>query len=216
MNGTLLDTSALDAFFAQHCGAARVRHEWFNELIGLSNVASITRYYEPFPQLADSALVVIGRRYGAKIGEAERAEFKKLMTTLPAFDDVLAALEKLRGAKFKMAVLTNSPKASAQVLLGATDISPFLDAIISVEDFQKYKPDEAVYHGAACALGIPAAEMMLVAAHAWDTTGAIRAGCQAAFLERPGESLPPGAPKPGIIAKDMNDLAEQLCKLHSK
>jgi 2-haloacid dehalogenase len=52
--------------------------------------------------------------------------------------------------------------------------------------------------------------MMLVAAHSWDTTGAIRAGCDAAFIERPGEALDASGPTPRIIAKDFEHLAEQL------
>jgi len=68
---------------------------------------------------------------------------------------------------------------------------------------------------AARELGIAPAEMMLVAAHAWDTTGAIRAGCQAAFIQRPGEVLDPLAPAPVVIARDLLDLCDQLLKANA-
>jgi 2-haloacid dehalogenase len=52
--------------------------------------------------------------------------------------------------------------------------------------------------------------MMMIAAHNWDTTSAIRAGCQAAFVTRPGEVLSPTDPRPQIIAADLIDLAAKL------
>jgi len=67
---------------------------------------------------------------------------------------------------------------------------------------------------AARELGIAPAEMMLVAAHAWDTS-AIRAGCQAAFIQRPGEVLDPLAPAPVVIARDLLDLCDQLLKANA-
>jgi 2-haloacid dehalogenase len=33
--------------------------------------------------------------------------------------------------------------------------------------------------------------MLMVAAHAWDITGALSAGCKAAFVQRPGKALDP-------------------------
>ena len=214
MNGTLLDPSALDPFFTRHLQHAHIRHEWFAELIGLANLATITGYFEPLSSLANTALEIVGHRYGVLFVKSHFDELKQLMTTLPAFPDVVPALEKLHNAKFRMAILTNSPHASAKTVAEANDLNPYLERIISVESYQRYKPDAMVYHKAAQDMGCTPSELMLIAAHSWDTTGALRAGCQAAFVQRPGETLPAGAPHPAIVAKDMNALAEKLCAEH--
>jgi 2-haloacid dehalogenase len=49
-----------------------------------------------------------------------------------------------------------------------------------------------------------------VAAHAWDIAGALRVGCLAAFVARPGAVLDPLAPKPDIIGADLHEVANRI------
>ncbi|HEV8693618.1 MAG TPA: hypothetical protein VGQ93_05425, partial [Lysobacter sp.] len=50
----------------------------------------------------------------------------------------------------------------------------------------------------------------LIAAHAWDIAGALRAGCAAAFITRPGMVLDPLAPRPDIVGTDLHEVADQI------
>ena len=52
--------------------------------------------------------------------------------------------------------------------------------------------------------------MRLVAAHSWDITGALSAGCRAAFVARPGMVLSPLGPRPDIVGPDLAAVAEQI------
>ena len=52
--------------------------------------------------------------------------------------------------------------------------------------------------------------MTLVACHAWDCAGALAAGCQAAFVRRPGMALFPVGEQPGIVGDDLHEVAAQL------
>jgi 2-haloacid dehalogenase len=49
-----------------------------------------------------------------------------------------------------------------------------------------------------------------VAAHWWDIAGAMAAGCQAAFVARPGMVLSPLGVPPGITGPDLAAVAEQI------
>jgi 2-haloacid dehalogenase len=51
---------------------------------------------------------------------------------------------------------------------------------------------------------------MMVAAHNWDTSGALTAGWQAAFVARPGMVLGPLDATPQIEGGDMTDVVEQI------
>ena len=53
--------------------------------------------------------------------------------------------------------------------------------------FRAYKPDPAVYLGAARVFDVPPAETMLVAAHHDDLAAARACGLQTAYIERPLE-----------------------------
>lgn len=49
-----------------------------------------------------------------------------------------------------------------------------------------------------------------VAAHSWDVAGAMRAGCAAAFVARPGMVLDPLAETPDVVGADPRGVAEKL------
>ena len=55
--------------------------------------------------------------------------------------------------------------------------------------------------------------MRLVAAHAWDVSGALAAGCTAAFVARPGMVLSPLGPQPDIVGRDLGEVAAALQRL---
>ena len=53
---------------------------------------------------------------------------------------------------------------------------------------------------------------MMIAAHAWDISGAANAGCKTAFVERPGKVQNPVGAKAGIHGKGVLGVANQLVK----
>jgi hypothetical protein len=59
-------------------------------------------------------------------------------------------------------------------------------------------------------LGVEPGDVLLVAAHAWDIAGALRAGCQAAFVARPGKVLDPLVDPPELVVADLDELADRL------
>jgi 2-haloacid dehalogenase len=63
---------------------------------------------------------------------------------------------------------------------------------------------------AAERLGVPIDGLRLVAAHAWDVVGALRAGAAAAFVARPGMVLDPLGPRPDVVGRDLVEVAEQI------
>jgi 2-haloacid dehalogenase len=60
---------------------------------------------------------------------------------------------------------------------------------------------------------VDVSEVRLVAAHSWDISGALAAGCRAAFVARPGMVLSPLGPQPGITGPDLAAVAEQIISI---
>jgi 2-haloacid dehalogenase len=50
----------------------------------------------------------------------------------------------------------------------------------------------------------------LIAAHAWDVSGALAAGAKAAFVARPGAVPSPLGPQPDVVAVDIARIADAL------
>jgi 2-haloacid dehalogenase len=210
LNGTLTDLSALDPHFQSAFGSASIRREWFNEMIQLSMVSTMTGYYVEFPKLAKAALDAVAGRYGVQLSPQAESAIVAGTRTAPAFPEVKEALERLRDARYRMTVLTNSPLGSAEAVLKSAGIYEYFERVLSVDAIRKYKPSPEVYRYGASELKIPLTSMLMIAAHAWDTTGAIRAGCGAAFLARPYEVLDPLAPRPRFTASDLGALAAKI------
>src|SRR5215212_9004763 len=63
--------------------------------------------------------------------------------------------------------------------------------------------------------GVEVGQVRLVAAHAWDVVGAMRAGCAAAFVARPGMVLNPLAARPDLVGADLREVAAQILEIET-
>lgn len=70
-----------------------------------------------------------------------------------------------------------------------------------------YKPHVDTYKKVIEKIGVQPEEAIMIAAHGWDIAGALKAGMQAAFIERKGQSLYPLAPQSTFLGKDLREVA---------
>ena len=70
----------------------------------------------------------------------------------------------------------------------APGIVSVFERVYSVDVVQRFKPAAEAYRSVAESLELPMDRLRVVAAHARDVVGALRAGCAAAFVARPGRS----------------------------
>ena len=210
VNETLLDLRALMPHFEQVFGEGRVLHEWFGQVLQSALLTVVTGTYHDFGKVARAALEMVALRRGVQLPEEGRQAILAGMRTLPPHPDVLPAFDRLKSAGYRMATLTNSPPAVAQAQLTNAGLAPYLEAMLSVDAVQSLKPAAKVYRYAAESLGIQPQQMRLVAAHSWDVAGAMRAGCAAAFVARPGMVLDPLFEPPDVVGSDLGEIADRL------
>lgn len=213
LNGTVLDLSALDPYFLRTFGDTEARREWFIELLQSAMVATITASFVDFPTLGKNALETLAGRRDIMLGSEEKIELLQNLRQIPAFPDVKPALERLRDAGFQLTILTNSRCQAAEDALRQAGLRDYFARVLSAEMAQCYKPAPEVYRRAARELNVQPASLLLVAAHSWDITGAIRAGCEAVFVQRPEEVLDPLAPRPRMIARDLEHFAGRIIEM---
>ncbi len=210
VNETLLDLAALDPLFADIFGEGAVRTEWFTQVLQSAMVSVATGVHRDFGRVARGALQMVALRREVALDDAAIDAVLAGIRTLPPHPEVIGALRRLRTAGFRLATLTNSPPATAEAQLDHAGLTTLLDRRLSVEGAGQLKPAAGVYRYAAGELGVPVGGMRLVAAHAWDVTGAMRAGCAAAFVARPGQVLDPSGETPDVIGADLDAVADQL------
>jgi 2-haloacid dehalogenase len=210
VNESLLDLRALVPHFERSFGDGQVLYQWFGQVLQSAMLTVVTDAYSDFGKVARAALDMVAARRGVALSEDERLAIVGGMRTLPPHPEVLPAMEKLHAAGFRLATLTNSPPAVAKAQLENAGLIALLEKVISVDEVQSLKPAAKVYHHAAKEMGVAPEQTRLIAAHGWDVAGAMRAGCAAAFIARPGMVLEPLFEPPDIVAPDLLQVAERI------
>ena len=210
VNETLLDLRALDAPFKRVFGDASARAGWFALMLQISFVGALTGDYVDFTAAQHAALRMLAERMGITLTDADADEIVGTMSRLPAHADVPRSLERLAAAGFRLATLTNSLESVVEAQLASAGIRHHFERALSADAARRLKPAPEPYRMAAAELGIPVEETCLVAAHAWDVAGALAAGCQAAFVARPGALLYPVGRRPQFVGRDLIEVADRL------
>ena len=210
VNETLLNLDALGPYFEETFGDRLVLHEWFQTVLLYSEVVTIAGPYASFARIGAAALEMTAYARGVALTTARRDRILQGMLTLPPHADVPAGLQAMRDAGLRLVTLTNNPPESVQQQLAYAGLASFFDRSFSVDAVQRFKPAVDTYRSVAEALDVPMDRLRLVAAHAWDVLGALRAGCAAAFVARPGKVLFPLGPQPDIVGPDFNAVARQI------
>lgn len=209
-NETLLDLGALDPAFASAFGDAAARKEWFLQLQELFLTATIVGAYRSFAQLADEAITMIAARRHQQITPDDRAAIQAATLASRAHPDVLPALDRLRDAGIRCAVLTNSGEKAAKAQAKHAGIDDRFERVLSVEPVKCFKPGRAAYEYAAAELNVQLGEIRLVAAHAWDIAGARAAGCRTGFVARPDKAPATDSAPPDIEGAGLLEVVERI------
>ncbi len=206
VNETLLDIEVLNPFFGRAFGDPRVMRQWFAELILYSEALSLSGAYTEFGKLAVAVLNMVAKIRHVALEDRDVNDFVDIMRSLPPHPEVPEALERLRTAGFRMVTLTNSAPQPGKALLDKAGLSHYFERQFSVDVVKRYKPS-------ATELRVEPGMLRLVAAHTWDTLGAMAAGYRAALVTRPGNAPLLIGAQPDIVEPDLLAVAGRIVSL---
>lgn len=210
VNETLLDVAALEPLFEEIFGDRAARREWFTQMLQSAFVTTITRRYVDFGQLGGAALEMVAARHSASLRPEHRTALSEGMRHLPAHPEVLEALASMRRAGVRLVALTNSTQEVAEAQLRNAGIRDQFEHVFSADTVRRLKPAPEPYKLVAERLNLPIGDVTLVAAHTWDIAGAASAGCQTAFVARPGMVVDPLATPPTVTGADLMEVAQRI------
>ncbi|HEU5214525.1 MAG TPA: HAD-IA family hydrolase [Gaiellaceae bacterium] len=157
---------------------------WFERT--LQSAASLTMLGEffPFAQLARSTLATTCAVLGLDV---DPDDVVAQLGRLPPAADARAALELLQESGGRAFLLTNGGRATGEELVRRAGLCELVERVFGVDEVGAYKPDPRPYRIVLDELG---AEATLVAAHAWDVVGAVRAGMHGVWVSRHERTWP--------------------------
>jgi 2-haloacid dehalogenase len=215
VNETLLDLTALDAHFERVFHAVGVRKEWFKQVLQSALLTTILDAYSDFGAVGASALEMTAAVHDVLLTEGNRQAILGVMRELPPHPEVPDSLHRLHEAGLRLCALTNSTQAVAEAQLEHAGLARHFERILSADTVRRLKPHAAVYHMVARECGVEPGALRVVAAHSWDVAGALRAGCAAAFVARPGMTLDPLFEPPDIVGADLTAVAERILAIEA-
>jgi 2-haloacid dehalogenase len=171
--------------------------------------ALIDRGHTPYRQIGHRAVSYVMDRCKIRYTQDEVRWLVSEIEKLKPFPDVVAALEKLRGSGYKLAILSNGDRNMLEA--AGPHIGFAFDHVISVEEAGYFKPHWKTYAKAAELIGLDRSSLLFVANHAFDCIGAKAYGMRTAFIDRRKRPFGDTPHEPDLIVADFAELAATLC-----
>jgi 2-haloacid dehalogenase len=170
--------------------------------------ALLDRGHTPYRQIGHRAVSYVMDRCRIAYTQEEVRALVGEIERLKPFADVIAALERLRGAGYKLAILSNGDRDMLEA--AGPHIGFAFDRVISVEEAGYFKPHWKTYAKAEELIGLDRASILFVANHAFDCIGAKAYGMRTAFIDRRKRPFGETPHQPDLIVADFAELAAVL------
>jgi 2-haloacid dehalogenase len=214
VNETLSDLGSLRDRFELVGLDGRLLDTWFAATLRDGFALTAAGAYPPFRDVAADALRTLLAAGGTTGAEATAGVETVLagFTELPVHPDVGPGLRRIHESGIRLVTLTNGAVAISERMLDRAGLLPLLEARLSVDVPQRWKPRPEAYRYAADACGVDPASMALVAVHPWDVDGARRAGMSGIWINRRGMPYPTAFLPPDVEVPDFEALADRLAQ----
>lgn len=172
-------------------------YQWLRALSG---------QYADFWQATEDSLMFSAELLKLDLTPDKRMQLMSSYLELKAWPDVPLALESLKRAGLRLAVLSNATLEILDAGIRNSELGGVFEQILSTDKIKTYKPAPHAYQMAIDAFGLRKEEILFVAFAGWDVAGAKSFGYTTFWANRqnlPVERL--GVSADGI-GKDLNDL----------
>lgn len=210
--GTLFDVFSV----AQKCDSEypgkgnEISKIWREKQLEYSWLQTLMGRYENFWKITEDALCYSLKSLGLSYDANKIDEIMGSYFNLNVYPEVVEALQKFRPRK--LAILTNGNAEMLDKLVVGTGLNKYLDAFLSADTVQLFKPKPEVYQLAVDSFGISKSEILFVSSNAWDVAGAKSFGFTVGWINRlnkPSEQLGVQA---DYIVPNLLELAQKIAK----
>jgi len=183
--GTLFDISSALASSRKRLGAQAdaLSELWRRKQLEYTWLRSLMRKHADFWQVTQDALDY--SMDSLKISDAAlRRDLMEAYLRLTCYPDAPEALNALKRAGLKTAILSNGTPAMLQAAVESSRLAGLVDVLLSVEEVGVFKPDPRVYNLAVARLSVSPEEISYQSSNAWDAAGAASFGFRVVWINR--------------------------------
>jgi 2-haloacid dehalogenase len=211
VNETLTDMTPLAARLEQVGLPGHLLGAWFAGVLRDGIALTLAGGKASFAAVAGDGLRALAAAHESAIDpEQAAAHVLAGLPELPLHPDVRGGVRALHAAGHRLATLTNGSAGTTRAVIDRAGLTGCFRTHLDVTDPGRWKPAREAYAYALDAMGVPAAEALLVSVHPWDVDGAARAGLATAWLRRTPHPYPSTAHPADLTATSLPDLAARL------
>lgn len=142
-----------------------------------------------------------------------RERLLALYWELQPYKEVHVMMAKLKAAGMKTAILSNGSPDMLDGAVKSGGLELVLDAVLSVEDVQVFKPHATVYDMVGQEFGCAKEDVLFVSSNGWDAACATGYGFTTAWVNRSGEPMDRLPWKPAHVLSDLTTIPELAAKI---
>jgi len=216
--GTLIDTHGVVTELEARLSAsgraelaADFSRRWRDKQLEYSFRRGLMGAYVPFSQCTREALDFTDRALQTGLSDVDKTHLMEVYARLPAFPEAAGALARLDRAGVRCVAFSNGTAEAVEGLLDQAGIRDHFEAVVSVDEVKRFKPDPAVYAHLRQRLEVDPGDTWLISSNPFDVIGARHAGLHAAWVRRSPEApFDPWGIEPDMTVTDLDALAERL------
>jgi 2-haloacid dehalogenase len=216
--GTLIDTHGVVTELEERLGASgkaavagEFSRRWRDKQLEYSFRRGLMGAYVDFAQCTREALEFTDRALQTRLSDVAKDHLMGAYAKLPAFAEADEALERLIASGVRCVAFSNGTREAVTALLEQAGILGHFEAVISVDEVKRFKPDPAVYAHLRNRLEVAPGDTWLISSNPFDVIGARHAGLHAAWVRRSLEApFDPWGIEPDMTVADLDALAERL------
>ena len=183
--GTLLDvqslTNKLTSYFPEH--ATEINNIWRRKQLEYTWLRSLMEQYKPFSEVTAEALEFACKAAQVPLPTEVKADLVSGYFSLKAYPEIADSLQEL-SKHYQLAILSNADPAMLEAATSTNNLNEHLQAIISADSVQTFKPHPSVYRLAEHELKLDRAHIAFVSSNTWDVSGAKSFGLYSIWLQR--------------------------------
>jgi 2-haloacid dehalogenase len=162
--------------------------------------------YRPLDALARDAFAAAAESLVLPLEPASLDHLVEGYSQLATWPDVGPALDRLRQAGIRLAVLSNLPAAALRSNLEKGGIDRHFEFVLSTDRVRQYKPAPRAYRLGTDAFHVTRTSIGFAASASWDASGATWFGYPTAWINRAGAPRDPAHAEASVVSSDMTGV----------
>jgi 2-haloacid dehalogenase len=185
---------------------AGLMEAWRTRQFEYTWLRTLSGRYADFWQVTQEALVVAATASRLELPPDTRDRLMQTFLELKVWPDVAPALPQFKARGVRMAFLANPTVEMLEAPMRNSGLEGVLEAPLSTDRVQAYKPDPRAYRMGLDAFGLKREEIVFAASASWDAAGAKAFGYRSFWVNRANLPVEALGAAPDAIGSGMAEL----------